>query len=81
MRIRGVKDELHNIIAEFAANMDNNIDNQNIIKIKAELLSIEAMLDNLSKDVVKRPNLLADIRYTSCLIVNSYHTLTTDFDK
>ena len=81
MRIKGLYDETHNVLVEMSANVDRADKNMNVIKVKAELTSVRSMLDNLTKDIVQRPNLIADIRYTSCLIVNSYRELSRDLSK
>lgn len=77
-RIRGLKEEMHNVVVEFEADVDNKVGDINVIKVTVQLKAIEGALLNLSEDTVKRQNLLADIRYSSCLIVNSYRQLSEE---
>lgn len=59
--------------------LDNNLAsteiNTQIIKIKAELVSAIAILDNLTNNRLARPNLLCDIRYSYILVVHNYINL------
>ncbi|MCI8728779.1 MAG: SPOR domain-containing protein [Clostridia bacterium] len=77
-RIIGLYKKMNNISVEFNANCDNETNDINIIKVKVQLKSVEGVLENLGGDIVERPSLIADIRYTSCLIVVSHAMLTQD---
>lgn len=77
-RVIGLYKKMNNVSVEFNANCDNETNDINIIKVRVQLRAVEGVLENLGGDTVERPSLIADIRYTSCLIVVSHSMLTKE---
>lgn len=67
----GMKDKL----AEYETNVDGDIENPNILKIRMQLIAVIGGLENLMNTKVSEKTLLSDIRYTSVMVLNTHRAM------
>lgn len=65
-------------LTDYEANADNKLDDNYVMKVRAQLNAILGALTNLVSQTNKSPNLLCDIRYTNAMLINTHYTLCKD---
>lgn len=75
VEIKALKSQISNMLVEYESNVDNEIDNKYVLKVRMQLNAMAGALDNLCGDSVNNDRLLSDIRYINSTIINTHKAL------
>lgn len=79
--VKSLKTQISNILVEYESNVDNQIDNKYVIKVRMQISSMIGALDNICGESSKNDRLLSDIRYINTLILNTHRSLVNSLQS
>lgn len=75
IEITALRDGMKEKLVEYETNVDNDIDNPNVLKIRMQLFAVIGGLENLINLKVTDKTFLSDIRYTSIMVLNTHRAM------
>lgn len=75
VEVKTLKSEIKSMLVEYESNVDNEIDNKYIVKVRMQVNAMSGALDNICGDSVNNDRLLSDIRYINSTIINTHKAL------
>ena len=67
--------ELKNLLVDYEANVDNELDNENVVKVRAQINGIVGAVSNILTESDNIRDMVSDIRYVNTMVLNTHSAL------
>ena len=75
IEITSLWDSMKDKLVEYETNVDNDVENPNILKIRMQLQAVIAGLENLKNTKPAESTFISDVRYTYIMILNTHRAM------
>ena len=66
---------IDNMLVDYVASVDEQIDNENVHKVRMQVTAVVGALDNISTESTSARDMVSDVRYISCMILNTHRAM------
>ncbi len=74
-KAKELRDRINNMLVDYEAMADEDIDNEHVHKVRMQLSAVIGALDNISTESTSAKDMLSDVRYVNCMVLNTHRAL------
>lgn len=73
--VKELGESVNNMLIDYEANVDDDLEDENIYKVRMQINAVVGALDNISTESTSARDMTSDVRYINCMILNTHSAL------